>query len=295
MRRTIEIAGIVGNGNTVNQVQLPMQLDYLSAYIVVDSGTVTAAQITDTKVIANGDILQQISGTFRDVINQFYRLTAFGGTIFRIPFEMIGMKSVDASYSPTLATWSTDKVTGKSITSARFEWTCSGATNPVFRFFADVDDSRAGGAGFIERINAYSFDLAGSEVSLRTLLPFGTIDRRFWGRLFFETGGTAIDLARILYGNGNEEVFKRTSALNSRIQTDGYRTPGAAFEYAIDFTETGIVEILDTMVQAPDQVDEKGNVVQKGGLVTCGNVDMRVTGAGTAAGSTVILATFGKF
>ncbi len=295
MRRTIEIAGIVGNGNTVNQVQLPMQLDYLSCYIVVSSGTVTAAQITDTKVYGNGDLLQQVSGTYRDAMNAFYRLTAFGGTIFRIPFEMIGMKSVDASYSPTLATWSTDPETNRSITTARVEWTCTGATNPVFQFFADVDDSTPGGAGFIERINTYSFDLASSEVSLRTLLPFGILDRRFWGRVFFETGGTAIDLARILYGNGNEEIFKRSSTLNARIQTDGYRTPGAAFEYVYDGTETGIVELLDTMVLAPDRTNAKGEVIMKGGLVTCGNVDFRVTGAGAAAGSTAILCTFGKF
>ena len=281
-RRTVELTGVVGNGSDgVKSVILPIGLDYMTVNLVVDSGTVTAAQVTDMKVYANSDMIRNYSGSDQDNMNQFDRLTAMGGTILRIPFEMIGMKRPDQQYATTLATGLPDPINGKVIATSRIEWTTTGGGAPVFRVFAEVDDSLSG-PGAIIRIKKYTDTLAGtSEQGFGYKIPFGTSDIRFWRRLFWSVTAGATTQYRLLVGTSNSEYMKRTKALNTRILADGVKTLGASFDFVMDTTELGISEMIDTMIPTPK------------GLNSIGVMDPRIT-ASAAATVTFLHETVGE-
>jgi hypothetical protein len=250
-RRTVELTGISGNGtNGTMSLALPMGYDYLSVWLVLDSGTAAITTLTDLKVITNGEILRQYSGSSLNNENLFDLQTSYAtNNILRIPFEMLEMKDIRQTYSSTLNTLSVDPATGKAITTARLEWTLAAAVTPVYRVFADVDDSSAGGPGWTMRTQTYTDSISGtSEQGFPKTFPFGTLDRRFLRRLFITASAGTIDLVRILRGASNEEYFKRTRLLNAQALNDGVRSStGGGFSFVVDFTETGIAEAMDTM------------------------------------------------
>jgi hypothetical protein len=201
---------------------------------------------------------------------------------------MIGMKTIQATYGPTMNTMSPDADTGKTITSSRLEITLGGANVPKWTLWADVDDNGNGGPGFIERIKVFgSLSMGTSEKSFVTTFPFGTPDVRYWRRLLVTnvSGGFTTSLGRLLRGSSQSEVFKRTKAIDARILADyRIRTQPAGLDFTFDGTETGVPETWDTMQPSAD-----GKMME-----TVGTMDTRLTSTG-AATFDAILNTMGKF
>jgi len=292
MRRTIEITNLEGSGSIgVVSSQLPMGLDYLAFYLVDELGAVAIADVSDIKLFANTDIIRQYSGTFQNDMNQVDFLASFAAdNILSIHLDMLNMKTVQATYGTTLNTLSPDPVTGNTITSARVEVTLGGAAVPRWRLFADVDDSGAGGPGFIERIRVYGNETIGTaERSFAKTLPFGTFDVRYWRRLFVaNVSAGAISLGRLLRGSEQAEVFKRTAALDARILGNyGIRQLAGSISFLLDGTETGIPETFDTMVKGPNMNAKAAK------MISVGNMDFRLTNS-AAATCDLVLDTIGQ-
>lgn len=298
MRRTIELTELNGqNGPGILSVQLPMGLDYMALYFVDTAAALAIANLTDQKMYLGSDLVRQYTGVIQDsALNQGDRLPAFAtDNILSEHFDQIGMKNVLATYGTTINTLSPDPQTGKIITTARVEVTTT-VNAPVWRVFADVDDSSAGGPGFVERIRTYgNLTLGTAERSFATVFPFGTPDVRFWRRLYVHnlSAGTITE-ARLMRGSAQNEVFKRTAALDARIIGD-YRLRDivAPVDFLIDGTETGIPETWDTMKRNPAKVNGAPNVAALPDLVTVGLMDLRLTNSAAATGS-ITLNTIGS-
>jgi len=295
MRRTIELTNL--NGQTAVGIlsgQLPMALDYMAFYFVDESGNVLIADMSDFKLYMNADLVRQYSGIQGDSINQGDFLDSFvSDNIFSVHLDQLRMKTIEATYGTTMNTLSPDPVTGKTITSSRFELTTNAGLAPAWRVFADVDDAGAGGPGFVERVRVYGNNTIGtSEKSFDNVLPFGTLDVRFWRRLFVSNVSAGnITLGRILRGSGQEEVFKRTRNLDLRILADyAVRQLVAPTDFLFDGTETGIPETWDTMMIAGPQPG--GDAPP--GLISVGQMSARLTNSG-AATCDLILDTIGSF
>ncbi len=271
-RFNFKVPGLVGNGNTTNSLPLPPGLDYIGFNFGV-GGTVTAAQISNIHLFGDGDLLIDIaSGTHLDEMNKFDKLTAFGGTVLRLTLEMLNMKRPEAQLTTTLNV----NVPGAgpanngggavgvapglaAYTNARLEWDCAGATSPEFQanLSADADQAGATGAGAVRRIKKFVEPVANGAKGI-TRFGFGTAQLRFWRRFFFlmATGGSAISRVRILAGSERREVWNRTKTVNDRILTDtGLKTPGSYWHYVLDFTETGMAELFDTISEAAMEVE----------------------------------------
>lgn len=275
MRRTIELTGFNGLSAAGTLAgNLPISLDYIALYIQDTGATAVIGDITDHKVIANADILRQSSGAFQNGLNILDRLAAMSAdNIFTIPFQMMGMKTIESSYATTLNTGSPDPRTGKTINQARFEMTNTTAA-PAWRVFAEVDDAGEGGPGWTERIKVFVNAVAGTaEQGFQQVLPFGTEDVRFLRRVGVDLSAGAPTLVRVLKDRDNKEIFKRTQALNDRILAQALtRTrTGTGFEFVLDTTESGIAETFDTMIDT------------KNGPVSCGVFDLRITNSAAAA------------
>jgi len=258
MRRTIEITNLNGNqGFAVASSQLPMDLDYFVFYWVNTTPGITVANLPNMKLYMNSDLVRDYTGTFQDEMNQVDTLDAYAvDNIMVMHLDQLGMKSITATYGTTMATLSPDPQTGLTITNARVELTADGGVSPNWRLFADVDDSGNGGPGFVERVKTYGGNNIGtSERAYDNVLPFGTLDVRFWRRLFmsnFQGGPTTITLGRLLVASKQNEVFKRTTPLDARILADyGVRQLAGSVNFLIDGTETGIAEMFDSMRMIP--------------------------------------------
>ncbi len=293
MRRTIQLTNVEGSGAVgIFSCQLPMGLDYFAFYFVDTLAAALIADISNLKHYMNGEIMRDLTGTQQQQFNLCDKLGAMVvDGILPLHLDMLNMKTIQASYGPTMNTLSPDPETGKTITSSRLELTLGGSNTPSWQLFADVDDSGAGGPGFVERIKVFGNNNVGtSEKSYATVLPFGTPDVRYWRRILVSNVSSGnITLGRLLRGSGQEEIFKRSRTLDTRILADyGFRANGTGVNFSLDGTETGIPETFDTM-RAVDSQDPKK------GLITVGSMDLRLTNSSNAQTLDLLHNTMGKF
>jgi len=280
MRRTIEITNLNGgSGVGVASSQLPMDLDYFVFYWVNSTPGMAASDVPDMKLYMNSDLVRQYTGTLQDDMNQVDVLDAYAvDNIMVMHLDQLGMKSITASYGTTMNTLSPDPQTGNTITNARVELTNTAGVPPTWRLFADVDDAGNGGPGFVERIKTYAQNNIGTgEKSYDNVLPFGTLDVRFWRRLYIHNlvTATTITLGRLLRASKQNEVFKRTTPLDSRILADyKIRQLSGTVSFLLDGTETGIAEMWDTMKATPKKL-RAANGGER--VMTAGLMSLRLT------------------
>ncbi len=107
--------------------------------------------------------------------------------------------------------------------------------------------------------------------------------------MFFQDSGGNITLGRILRSSAQNEIYKRSRTLDTRILADyGFRANGTGVNYSIDGTETGIPETFDTMMPVDPKDPSKG-------LLTVGTMDLRLTNSSNAQTLDLIHVTMGKF
>ena len=300
MRRTIQLTGVDGaTGVGTFSCNLPMNLDYFAFYAIDLAAAVVLADIPNINLYAQSQTLRQYNGIQQGIMNVFDKLPAYSAdSCLSIHLDQLGMKTVQATYGPTLNTLSPDPITGKSITTARLEVITNNVAHvPNWQLFADVDDSGNGGPGNLERIKVFgSLNVGTAEKSFATVFPFGTPDVRFWRRLLVTNiSAGSITLGRLLRGSAGAEVFKRTGAIDLHVINDyGVRNPTfsagvAGLVFALDGTETGIPEMWDTMVPngAFIQPQPKATPPVVGTpdlqpFLTVGTMDLRLTASAPA-------------
>ncbi|MET4701982.1 hypothetical protein ABIE65_005031 [Constrictibacter sp. MBR-5] len=208
----------IGAGQTAT-CRLPIGRRYHELQLVYSG--VTLAQMTEIRIIANQKVIHRYSATERDVMNQFFGLTAAAG-ILRLPFDRLFLKQRQAEEVTALNTGSKDK-NGRFIGSLHVEIdVAAAAVGTALALYATQSNAVAGGPGVVGHIRKYSRTAAGAGEYEVSDLHFNTPTAQAINSLFINDAG---NLNGLVIERGLYKVFERDTALNELIQSDHGRVP----------------------------------------------------------------------
>jgi hypothetical protein len=302
-RRTVLIPTIQGNGAAGQKtVNIPGGLDIIAT--LRQGVTCVAANMTQFQTLVNSAAFRTVTGTQQDAMNQADLLAAMSvDNALRVPYEIPRMKSIAQQYGTTLNFQAPDPVTGSYINTVQETWTDT--TTDTWSMWAEVDDnSPNAGTGGVERIANWTLNLTANATFSSSIAPYiqgttGQPTNRWLHALYIlaAAGTLANGETRILRGTQGEVMFDRLAVMNYRILTDyGIRGIPAAYATAsggliIDTTETGISEMIDTMMVAPKGTlsSAAGAVTRSGQLIIpYSNFDIRLSPTNTTTGGVLV-------
>lgn len=196
---------------------------------------VTLAQMTEIRVIVNGEVIHRYSAVQRDAMNQ-YDGRAAAGAILCIPFDRFGLYSQGGEEKTALQTGIADPKTGKSITNFRLEIDIDAAASAPVITLTALQSANVGGSLVIRRVIPFTNTYTASGEQELADLPKATQGPAYQivNRVFFKTANTT----KLSILVDNVEIFKRSKALNDRIATDGVRVPQSGY-FVFDPVEEG--------------------------------------------------------
>lgn len=244
MRITVKVPN--SNGVAPGQTatwDLPIGRRYHALNIAYSGTTMGLPQMTELRIVANGEVIHRYSAADRDTMNQFDRMAAAAGILI-IKFDRDGLYAQGGEEATAIQTGSPDPKTGVLISSFKLEIDIAGsAVAPAIAVTAIQSDNVGllngvdrRGPGLIRRIRKFSRTLGSAGVNEISDLPKGTEGANYlWlNRTFFVTANTLdVEIRR-----SNFTIFQRTAAVNSRIQANGVRTAQAGW-FCYDPTEEG--------------------------------------------------------
>lgn len=217
----------VAAGQTAT-LRLPIGFSY-NQLLVTYTG-VTLAQMTQLRVVANGQVIHRYqSGTVLDSMNQYESRTAAGGLLI-IDFERFNMRTRAGEEFTVLGTGMAKDPTPVTTLSLEIDID-AGAAAPALSARAVQSVPRA--LGLIKKIRTFSYSPTGAGDYDISDLPKGDLINQ----IFF--GPSAGNITRLQVFRDNFTVFDRTSTENTRMQNDGVRTPASFTGYVYDPTENG--------------------------------------------------------
>lgn len=231
--------GIAPNGQAL--YKLPIGARYHDLYI--EYSGLTLSDMTEIRVKINGLVVQRFSATERDLLNQFLGLPAANG-VLRIPFDRVGLKNRVDEEITAINTDASDQQ-GNRISSFAVEIDIAGtATAPVLTMTAEQSDKverlpngERAGPGVIPYITKSSRNPAGAGEFEISDFNYGKSDSLSLNRITFMPDAGAISEVEVLADN--VRIFKRSTVLNERIQTESrWRKPQAG-AWVIDTSEKG--------------------------------------------------------
>lgn len=219
----------VGAGQTATaRIGVGMRIHNL----MIPYSGVTLAEITEIRVIANGQTIQRLIGAdVVDKVNQFDAKNAANG-IITINFERTGLISRAGREITAIDTTTHPKIKVP-ITTLSLEVDIAGtATNPVLGApnAKELPMAKEPSELLVFK-RVFGYDPQGSgEFQIADLPKTGAINR-----IIIKSSAT---INNIKVDRNNYTAFDRTKAMNELIQNDGVRVPQAGY-YVIDFTEEG--------------------------------------------------------
>ncbi|HET8882609.1 MAG TPA: major capsid protein P2 [Solimonas sp.] len=238
MRLTLPMpnANNVAAGQTATW-DLPIGRRYHNLFL--EYSGVTLPQMTEIRITANGSVIHRYSGAERDSMNQFDGRAAAAGVLV-VPFDRYALYSQGGEERTAIQTNSADPKTGVKIVNFKVEIDIdAAAAAPVINITAEQSNNLTGalaGPGKILRILPFvrTFTASG-EVELSDL-PKATEGPayQFINRVFFKSA----NMTKLEIVQDNVQLFKRTKALNERLQSDGVRVPQSGY-FAFDPVEAG--------------------------------------------------------
>ena len=235
-------AGVVAGGTAT--FTLPIGRRFHELHLNYSGTSFTLAHMTEIRVNVNGKVIHTYSATERDTLNQFDGRVASAGTLV-IPFERYNLKTLVAESLTALNTGSAD-AQGVSINQVSVEIDiASAASAPALEMYALQSDSLLGGAGTVMHVKRVTYTPQGAGNFEISDMPRGNATSIGLNRVIFVPDANSIDNIKMERNSYN--IFDRPTALNSRMQTDGVRTPQAGF-IIIDPSERGeggqIIDLL---------------------------------------------------
>lgn len=191
------------------------------------------AQMTEIRILVNGKVIQRMSATDRDGLNQFMGRAAAGG-ILVIPFNRYGMLNREAEEETALNT-GFDANSTVNVAQLNIEVDIdAGAPATTLTAYARQSEGKAGGPGVLIFTQVFPRPIAGAGLVEIADLPKGGSESQLINCIMFKTAA----ITNIVVNRANSDLFDRTIALNDRYHTDGVRTPVAGYEF-VDTTEDG--------------------------------------------------------
>lgn len=219
----------VGAGQTATaRIQCGLRIHRL----MIPYSGVTLAQMTEIRIIANGQTIQRLIGAdVVDSVNKFDGRNDSAG-VLTIDFERFDLVTrpgreltvIDTTNNPQIKTPITNLTVEIDI--------ASGASNPVL----GAPNAKESGAvnnpsELLKLVRTFSYDPQGAgEFHIADLPKMGAINR-----IIMKSSAV---INNIKLERNNYTVLDRTKTINERIQSDGIRVPQAGY-YIIDFTEEG--------------------------------------------------------
>ena len=283
-------------------VNLPGGYDYLAT--TRQGATCVPADMSQFQTLVNSAAWRTLTGTQQDDINQVDQLASMTvDNALRIPYEIPRLKSIAQQYSSTLNTLAPAHGTQASINTVQETWTDT--TTDTWTMWAEVDDNApALGPGGVERLAVWNLNLTANSTFSSSIAPFiqgatGLPTVRWLHAMYVlaASGTLANGEFRITRGMQSEIMADRLLPLNNRILTDyGIRALPAAYAISagglvFDTAETGIAEMIDTMMEAPAGTpsNSPGLVTREGKqIMPWSNFDIRFSPTASAAASVII-------
>lgn len=183
---------------------------------------VTLAQMTQIRLVINGETIHRYSGDQRDKLNQYDGRAAAAG-ILTIPLDRYSLYRQDGEELTALRTGVADK-NGLSINSCKIEIDVSGAAAaPAITINATASDNPAGGAGVIMRVLPFPRNFGASGDVEWADLPNANQGSKYL--VLNRTAFFASNITKLEFSRDNKRVSQLTKALNERQQVDGVRVP----------------------------------------------------------------------
>lgn len=235
----------VAAGQTAT-VLLPIGRRYHN--LLLSYAGVTLAQMTEIRVLVNGQILHRYSATERDTLNQFDGRAAAGG-ILVIPFNRYNLLT-RAGEELTALNTGVGLAGNAVIATLSVEIDISGAAAaPALSLIADQSDNNTAQENAILWVKKEERTLAdGLEISDLAGGVIGSNPKaQFLNKVYFNQANiTGVTVIR-----DNFTIFERLDAANDLEQTDGVRVPQANW-YVVDATERGYGGNIIQMIGSQD-------------------------------------------
>ena len=218
----------VAPGQTAT-LRLPIGRTYHQLFIAYAGTTFDPSHMDGIRVVANGEVIQNLTGPLLDAMNQFDGRAAASGVLV-LDFERYGLLTRAGREVTALGTGHPEDP--NPITTLALEIDInSAAVAPSLS--CKARQSAPSPSGLLKKIKRFNYTAAGSGPFEIADLPRGDlINRVFFGN-HSVTGIKSLKLER-----DNFVEFERTVAENEAIQRDGVRVPQA--DYVVyDPTEDG--------------------------------------------------------
>ena len=237
MRISVKVPN--SNGVTPGQTavwDLPIGRRYHS--LQLEYSGVTLAQMSEIRIVANGEVIQRYSAAERDSINQYDGRAAAAG-ILVLPFDRFALYQQKGEEATAIQTGSADPKSGVAITNFKLEIDLVSAVyTPSIKITAEQSDNdpKNPGPGLILRVMKYAYAFGAAGENEISDLPKGTEGPKFLmvNRAIFK----AANITNLKLERSNFVIFDRSKALNERRQVDGVRAPQAGY-VVFDPTEEG--------------------------------------------------------
>ncbi len=235
-------AGASAAGATTT-FKLPIGRRYHALRLLAAATTITVADVSEIRVLANNKVIQRFSGADRNSMNRFdgREDAAISAAAFHldIPFDRYGILTKAGEEETALNTGSLGEG-GKIINALSVEIDLApggGITGTtVLEMYATMSEALPGGPGTVPHILKSTRDFSAAQQYEISDLPRGGVTTQFADKIFLKPSTSTLDLFKVLANQ--TALFERTAALNERIQRDGIRVPQAGW-YVIDRSEHG--------------------------------------------------------
>lgn len=226
-RRMPSFEGVAANQTAT--LRLPIGFTYHQLYIAY-GGTFTLAQMTEIRVIMNGQVVHRYAGgDLLDSYNQFQGRAAASG-ILCIDFDRYNLRTRAGEEVTSVGTGFPQDPTP--LTTFALEIDIGGATGPTLEAWAV--QSVPAPLGLIRKFRTFQgyAPSAAGDFEISDLPRGDLINQMFFGE-------SANNIDRLRVQRDNFTVFDRTDALNTLIQNDGVRDPADFTGFVYDPTEAG--------------------------------------------------------
>lgn len=221
-------------GNTLT-LRLPIGLTYhqvFTEYAFTDGGVPVALAdaVGEIRVVANGRPIWNLQASELDTLNQFDSRSAAQG-ILTVDFDRYNLRTRQAEEFTSLGTGAKDDPTPLTTLTLELDLkAASGVDGGSIRSRLRQSDSRI--LGLFKKRRRYIHQFTGAGTVEIMDFPKGDLINAV---AMFES---ANDIDNVRLERDDFIMFDRSKELNSRIQTDGVRTPQADL-YVLDTTEDG--------------------------------------------------------
>lgn len=238
-RRAPGVDGTIVAGNTLT-LRLPIGLTYHQVYLEYAFLTGGAADVpwatavSELRVVANGKPIWAVRGSDLDTKNQFDGRAAFAaaaGGIATIDFDRFNLRTRPAEEFTSLGSGAANDPTPLTTLTIEIDLAVGG-TVASGSLTGRLRQSEARPLGLFKKVRRYTHVFGGAGTFEIDDYPKGDLINSI---AWFES---ANDIDRVRLERDDFVMFDRTKELNSRIQTDGVRTPQTNL-YVFDTTEDG--------------------------------------------------------